>query len=154
MEVNVKWNGRVSFTGVGESGHAVRMNSDPTSTGEEGSVSPMEMMALSLAGCTAMDVISILEKKRQEVTDFDVHASIQRAEEHPRVFESAVILFKIVGRAVEEDAVRRAIKLSATRYCPAQAMLAKVFPIQLEYVIFEEGNLETPVIEGVLVVPA
>ncbi len=85
-----------------------------------------------------MDVISILRKKQQQVTAFEVRVNAEQRHEHPHVFTKAVITYEIVGRAVEEAAVRRAIELSATRYCPAQAMLAKTVPMDLVYEIYEE----------------
>ncbi len=106
--------------------------------GDNDGVRPMEMLAIGLAGCTAMDVISILTKKRQDVTQFEVQVHAERAAEHPKVFTGAVIEYFVVGRGVEEEAVVRAIELSAVRYCPAQAMFSKVFPIVLKYHIFED----------------
>ena len=94
--------------------------------------------ALGLAGCTAMDVIAILQKKRQNITHFDVKVNAPRAEEHPKVFTSAVITYVVTGSNVEENALLRAIELSATRYCPAHSMLEQVFPIELHYEIYEE----------------
>ncbi len=78
---------------------------------------PMELIAIGLAGCTAMDVISILKKKRQHVTDFEVRVHAQRAEEHPKVFIAAEIEYLIYGHQVDEQAVRRSIELSAKTYC-------------------------------------
>jgi len=101
-------------------------------------------MAISLAGCTAMDVISILKKKRQEITDFRVDVHTERANEHPRVFTSAIIDYRVVGHNVNEKAVVRAIELSAKSYCPAQGMLAKVFPMRLRYQIFEDPGEGEP----------
>ena len=98
----------------------------------------MELLATGLAGCTAMDVISILQKKRQEVTDFEVQVHAERASEHPKVFTSAVIEYFISGHNLDEAAVVRAIELSATRYCPAQAMFQNVFPMELKYHIYED----------------
>jgi hypothetical protein len=87
-----------------------------------------------------MDVISILQKKRQEVTSFDVHVHTDRAHEHPKVFTRAIITYELHGRSLDEAAVLRAIELSATKYCPAHAMLSKAFPIEMRYQIFEEGG--------------
>jgi putative redox protein len=110
----------------------------------------MELMALSLAGCTAMDVISILGKKRQEVVAFRVSVAAERAPEHPKVFTSAVIRYEVTGHGITEAALRRAIELSAERYCPAQGMLGRLMPLALEYAIFEGASAEsrTPVAEG------
>jgi putative redox protein len=98
----------------------------------------MELIAAGLAGCTAMDVISILQKKQQAVTSFEVHVHARRAEQHPKVFTQADIEYYIIGNQVDEAAVLRAIELSATRYCPAQAMFLQVFPITLKYYIYEQ----------------
>ena len=97
-------------------------------------------MAVSLAGCTGMDVISILKKKRQTVTDFEVRVDADRASEHPKVFTSAIIDYRVTGHDVDEKAVVRAIQLSAERYCPANAMLRQAFPIKFRYQIFEEND--------------
>jgi len=111
---------------------------------------PMELMAVSLAGCTAMDVISILRKKRQDVTDFEVQVEAPRAEQHPKVFTRATIDYIVTGHSVDEKAVARAIELTAKSYCPAQAMLGKAMPIDLRYQIFEDNGGEKKLVaEGV-----
>lgn len=142
MEAQVTWKNRMSFTGTSDSGFSVDLGTEPEVGGDNDGFRPLELMAISLAGCTAMDVISILNKKRQQVSAFDVKVNAERAAEHPRVFTKAVITYTVVGTSIEEAAVRRAIELSARRYCPAQAMLAKVFPIMLRYRIFEAGEGE------------
>ena len=98
----------------------------------------MELLALGLAGCTAMDVISILRKKQQAVTQFEVRVDAPRADTHPKVFTNAVITYVISGNNIEEAAVLRAIELSATKYCPAHFMLCQVFPIELQYEVYED----------------
>jgi putative redox protein len=97
----------------------------------------MELFAIGLAGCTAMDVISILAKKRQVVTSFEVKTHIERSPEHPKVFTSAVIEYHVAGHNLDEADVLRSIELSATRYCPAQAMLVQTMPIRQIYHIYE-----------------
>ena len=84
-----------------------------------------------------MDVMSILQKKKQPVTDFTVKVNAQRAEEHPRVFTRAVIEYLVTGENVDETALLRAIELSAGKYCPAHAMLGRAFPIKMTYKIFD-----------------
>lgn len=138
MDAQVKWHGRMTFTGTAETGFEVPLGADPKVGGDNDGFRPMELMAISLAGCTAMDVISIMTKKRQEVTDFEVKVHAQRAETHPKVFTSAVIEYIFAGTNLDEAAVVRSIELSATRYCPAQGMLAKVMPIELKYTIYED----------------
>ena len=139
MKAIVNWKGDLAFTGAGDSSNVpVALDSD---TGTAGGARPMELIALGLAGCTAMDVISILQKKKQNITGFDVEVDASRAEEHPKVFTHAIITHIVTGMGIEESALLRAIELSATRYCPAQAMLMQVFPIELKYEIYEEqGN--------------
>jgi putative redox protein len=99
---------------------------------------PMELVALSLAGCTAMDVISILTKKKQAVTAFEVRVHADRAADYPMVFTRAEIEYQVTGHALDEAAVLRAIELSIQKYCPVHAMLSQVFPIRQRSVIFEE----------------
>lgn len=138
METKVKWHGKMSFTGHADSGFEVPLGADPAVGGDNDGFRPLELMAISLAGCTAMDVISILKKKRQDVTDFEVNVHTERADTHPRVFTSAIIDYRITGHEVDEKAVLRSIELSATSYCPAQGMLSKVFPMILRYQIYED----------------
>jgi putative redox protein len=140
MNATVKWQKRLTFTGIADSGFSVPLGANPSIGGDNDGFRPMELIAMGLAGCTAMDTISILQKKRQEVTDFEVNVHTERAEEHPRVFTHIVIEYHITGHTVDEDAVLRAIKLSAERYCPAQGMLSQVMPIDLEYQIYEAGE--------------
>lgn len=145
MDTNVKWHGKMTFSGHADTGFEVPLGAQPSVGGDNDGFRPLELMAISLAGCTAMDVISILQKKRQEVTAFEVAVHTEKADEHPKVFTEAVISYLVVGHNIDEKAVVRAIKLSATRYCPAQGMLAKVFPMKLTYQIFEakeEGEPE------------
>jgi len=140
MKAKVNWHGRLSFTGSADTGFEVPLGADPKVGGDNDGFRPMELMALSLAGCTAMDVISILRKKRQQVTDFSVNVDANSASQHPKVFTQAAIEYHITGKDVAEAAVRRAIELSATRYCPAQGMLAKIIPITLKYFIYEDSD--------------
>lgn len=144
MKAKVKWHGKLSFTGSANSGFEVPLGANPKVGGDNDGFRPLELMAVSLAGCTAMDVISILQKKRQEITDFRVEVDAERADEHPKVFTGAVIEYHVSGKDVDEKAMLRAMDLSATRYCPAQSMLSKVFPMTLKFSIYnEDGNLVT-----------
>lgn len=142
MNVEVVWKGGLTFAGTADSGFHLSLGADPSVGGDDDGFRPMELMALSLAACTAMDVISILRKKRQDLTAFDVKVEADRAEEHPKVFTRATIEYHVTGHDVQEAAVRRSIELSAERYCPAQGMLGRLIPIELEYVIFEGDSEE------------
>jgi putative redox protein len=150
MQAKVTWQENMVFTGTADSGFTVQLDAKKEVGGEGRGFIPMELMALSMAGCTAMDIVSILRKKRQDVTDFEVRVDAPRAEVHPKVFIRATIEYLITGHNVDEVAVIRAIELTAGSYCPAQAMLGKVMPIDLRYQIFEEeGGERKLVAEGV-----
>jgi putative redox protein len=138
MQARVNWKSGLSFEGTADSGFSISLGAEAEVGGVNDGFRPLELMALSLAGCTAMDVISILQKKRQDVTDFEVRVDAQRAGDHPKVITAAVIEYLVSGHAVDEAALLRAIELSAQRYCPAQSMLSQVFPIELQYQIFED----------------
>jgi len=141
VEAKVVWKGRMSFDGSADSGFTVPLGTDPSVGGDNDGPRPMELIAIGLAGCTGMDVISILQKKRQPVTGFEVQVHAERAADHPKVITRAVIEYLVTGNGVDETSVLRAIELSAARYCPAQAMFAKVFPMELIYKVFEGETL-------------
>lgn len=123
MKATVNWQNNMTFIGKSASGFPVQMDSDVSVGGDNNGVRPMEMLALSLAGCTAMDVISILKKKRQAVSQFEVQVDAPRSHEYPKVITSAVITYIVTGKNIDESALLRAIELAATKYCPAQIML-------------------------------
>jgi putative redox protein len=142
MDARVTWKEGMSFTGSANTGFEVPLGSDPSVGGNNDGFRPLELMAVSLAGCTAMDVISILRKKQQAVLQFEVGVDASQTDGHPHVFTKAQIIYKIVGKDIDEAAVIRAIQLSATKYCPAQAMLSKAFPMELIYQVSnEDGSL-------------
>jgi putative redox protein len=138
MHASVTWEQGMRFLGTADSQHQVILDADPAVGGADRGFRPMELMAVSLAGCTAMDVISILAKKRQEITGFEVKVDARRAEQHPKVFTDIDIRYIVRGRNIDPAAVQRAIDLSAEKYCPAQAMLGKVAPLHLSFEIVEE----------------
>ena len=138
MHAKATWQENMNFVATADSGFDIQLDAHEKAGGEGKGFVPMELMAISLAGCTAMDVISILRKKRQDVTDFEVRVDAPRAGEHPKVFTSATVEYSVTGHNVDENAVRRAIELTAGSYCPAYAMLEQVMPIDLRYQIFEE----------------
>jgi len=141
MKATLHWKENMTFIGMPDSGFPVQMDADSYFGGTNNGVRPMEMIALGLAGCTAMDVLSILQKKRQNVTGFEVRVDAPRSADHPKVFTSAVINYVVMGKNVDEAAVLRAMELSFTKYCPVQKMLEGAFPMDLHYEIYEdEGN--------------
>jgi putative redox protein len=144
MDSKVVWKQGLSFTGSANTGFAVPLGADPGVGGANDGFRPLELMAVSLAGCTAMDVASILRKKQQDLTALEVTVHADQAAEHPMVFTRAVITYLVTGHSIDEAAVVRAIELSATKYCPAQAMLGQIFPMELNYEIYEADQTGQP----------
>jgi len=144
MDAKLTWQGSLKFIGTADSGFSVVLDTDEAVGGTDTGFRPMEFMAMGLAGCTAMDVMSIMKKKRQDVTDFVVKVHADQAPNHPKAFTKAVIEYFVTGHGIDEAAVVRSIELSAVRYCPAQAMLNKVIPIQLKYYIYEDKGDQDP----------
>ncbi len=138
MDAKVTWQKGMSFTGTAESGFNISLDADRDVGGVDNGFRPLELMAISLAGCTAMDVISIMKKKQQDVTHFEVRTHADRAEDFPKVFTRATVTYVVTGRHVDETALRRSIELSVTKYCPASAMLSRIIPIDHEYEIYED----------------
>ena len=137
MDAKVTWKGGMAFDGTSDSGHIVPLDAFSGVGGEGQGFRPLELMAVSLAGCTAMDVISILKKMQQEVTSFEVRVKADRAEEHPKVFTSIALEYVVTGKNIDRASVEKAVNLSETRYCSAQAMLRKAVPIQSVVTILE-----------------
>ncbi len=135
MDAKVIWKNRMSFEGTSDSGFKVLLGTYPEVGGDDDGFRPMELLAIGLAGCTAMDVISILTKKRQEVSSFEVKVHADRQEEHPKVFTQLTIEYILSGSNLSREAVERAVQLSAEKYCPAQAMFSKIAPIDLKITI-------------------
>lgn len=125
------------FRAEAGSGHALIMDSSENGGGENAGFRPMELLLVGLAGCTAMDVISILRKKRQQVTGYEVRVWGERATEHPMVFVDVTVEHIITGTHVEPAAVERAIELSEDRYCGAGATLGKTARMMHTYRIIE-----------------
>ena len=138
MEAKVVWKEDLSFDGSAESGFHLSLDGDVVAGGGNNGFRPMELLAIGLAGCTGMDVISILKKKRQEVTGFEVKVRAERREEHPRVFTRIQIEYIVNGKNIDHIAVERAVQLSAEKYCPAQAMFKKAVPIETQIIINDE----------------
>jgi len=142
MDAKVTWQQGLHFSGTAATGFEVPLGAEVESGGANDGFRPLELMAISLAGCTAMDVISILKKKQQVVTAFEVTVQADQAQEFPKVFTRALITYLVTGHRLQEAAVRRSIELSATKYCPAQSMLGKVVPMELRYEVYEGESAE------------
>ena len=138
MNAKVTWQKELQFVGMADSGFPVKIDSHSS---PETGVGPVEMVAIALAACTAMDVISILVKKKTDVTSFEVKVDADRAADPPKRITKAVLEYVVRGHDVDEDSVRRAIELSVTKYCSVHATLKDSFPIALTYSIYEDDQL-------------
>lgn len=126
MKARVKWLDNMSFVGESGSGHSVVMDGAPEFGGRNLGLRPMEMLLLGLGGCSAFDVILILQKSKQQVIDCEVEIAAERADSDPKVFTRIHLHFMVSGRNLVADKVERAIKLSAEKYCSASIMLGKM----------------------------
>jgi putative redox protein len=137
METKIRWIGGAAFEGESGEGHKIVMDGPPDGGGRDLGPRPMETLLLGMGACTAYDVVSILQKSRQDIRDCSMTVSANRADEHPRVFIDIHIHFIVSGRAVSEKQVERAIKLSAEKYCSASIMLGKTAKITHDFEIVE-----------------
>lgn len=115
----------MAFEATGGSGHTIVLDSAADHGGADAGLRPMELLLLGLGGCTGMDVISLLRKMRQDVVSYQVELRAERDDEHPRIMREITVLHIIQGRDLDPKLALRAIELSATRYCPASAMLSQ-----------------------------
>ena len=143
MKASVRWVQDVMFVGESGSGHAVVMDGAPDAGGRNLGVRPMEMLLLGLGGCTAFDVVMILKRGREPVTDCVVELEAQRAETEPKVFTQITMRYRISGRGLDPNKVERAVNLSAEKYCSATAMLAKTAQITHEIAIIDDSHQNT-----------
>lgn len=125
MKGRVRWVGERQFVAESGSGHTVVMDGPPEHGGRNIGIRPMEMLLLGLGGCSNFDVINILEKARQAVEDCEVFLEAERADEEPKVFTKIHLHFVVKGRNLKEAQVKRAIDLSAEKYCSASIMLGR-----------------------------
>ena len=123
MEARVKWVEQRTFLGESGSGHSVVMDGAPDAGGHDLGVRPMEMLLLGMGGCTAFDVVDILQKGREPVEDVVIELSGERSEEIPKVFTRIDVKYIITGKGLNPDKVERAVHLSAGKYCSATIMM-------------------------------
>ncbi len=120
------------------SGHELILDSKPEAGGSNLGPRPTELLLSALGGCTAMDVISILRKKRQQVSKYEVRVTAQQRDEQPAIFTSMVVEHVVHGRDVDAKAVQRAAELSAEKYCSVGAMLSAAAPIEHRYTVIDD----------------
>ena len=137
MKANIKWTGGVCFVATADSGHSVTMDGAPEHGGENKGSRPMELVLIGTGGCTAFDVVHILRKSRQEISDCQVKMEAERASADPKVFTRIHMHFVVSGKKLDPKKIEHAIELSATKYCSASIMLAKTAKITHDFEIIE-----------------
>lgn len=137
MKARVQWTGGVSFEGSADSGHKVTMDGSSEYGGQNRGSRPMELVLIGVGGCTAFDVVHILKKGRQEVTDCVAEIDAERADTDPKVFTRIHVHFRVSGKKLNPKRVENAITLSAEKYCSASIMLGKTAKITHDFEIIE-----------------
>jgi len=125
MKATVRWTGNVSFEAESETGHRVQMDGPANHGGENKGPRPMEMLLMGMGGCASFDVLSMLKKGRQDVVDCRAELEAERADAVPSVFTKIHMTFIVAGRGLKEAQVKRAVSLSAEKYCSASIMMEK-----------------------------
>ena len=137
MQVTSSWLDGMCFVATNEQGHSVVMEGAASEGAAKRGPSPMEMLLFGVAGCSSIDVVMIAEKQRQQITDCRATVTAKRADDVPRVFTEIHIHFKVIGRGLQENAIERAVKMSAEKYCSASIMLGKAAKITHSFEIAE-----------------
>jgi len=140
MKARVKWLDHMTFVGESDSGHSVVMDGPPEAGGRNLGIRPMEMVVLGLGGCSSFDVVSILKKTRQKITDCHVEITAERAETEPKVFTKIHAHFVVAGKNLDEKKVEKAVSLSADKYCSVSIMLAATVDVTHDFEIIETSE--------------
>jgi len=136
----ITWLGERAFLGEAGSGHAVVMDGAPEAGGRNIGFRPMEMMLMGLGGCTAFDVVMILERSRQKVTGCEIALEGERAETDPKVYTKVKMVFTLKGHDLKPAVVERAIKMSEEKYCSASAMFQHTAEFETEWNIVDAAE--------------
>jgi len=137
-KATVTFTGGMQFVASADSGHAIVMDADADSGGSNTGSRPMELLLMGIGGCSGMDIISILRKKKQQVTGLEAHVSGTMADDYPHKYTEITIEYIVRGKGVAEEAVKRAVQLSMDKYCSVKATLEGAAKINFSYRIIEE----------------
>ncbi len=138
MKAKITYTDGLQFVGEGESGHAIVMDGEEKFGGRDTGLRPTELLLIGVGGCSGMDVVSILRKKKEKVTGVEINVSGKKAEEYPQRFTEIEIEYIVRGRSLSEEAVKRAIGLSMDKYCSVKATLEGSAAITYKYKIIED----------------
>jgi putative redox protein len=137
-EARIRFTGGMQFVASSDSGHAVVMDAGPEVGGENTGSRPMELLLMGLGGCSGMDIVSILKKKKQNVSGLESIVRGTMADEYPHRYTEITIEFIVRGKGVSDDAVKRAVQLSMDKYCSVKATLEGTARISFSYKILDE----------------
>jgi putative redox protein len=138
-EATVTWQSGLAFEAKVGSGHALELDASTEHGGRNGGPSPMELLLVGLGGCTGMDMVALLRKMRQDVTAYRVEVHGGRRDEHPQIYTEITVVHVVCGRDLDPRSIARAVELSATRYCPASAMLSAAAKVEHTFRIEAEA---------------
>ncbi|ULJ69034.1 OsmC family protein [Wielerella bovis] len=137
MKIISQWVDGRCFVAANERGNSIIMDGTSADEGLKRGASPMEVLLMGVAGCSSIDVVDIVKKQRQDIVDCIATVEAERVDSIPRVFSKIHLHFKVIGRGLKEDAVAKAVQLSAEKYCSASIMLGKAVPITHSFEVVE-----------------
>lgn len=135
LTAKVKWVDNLQFVGESGTNHAIVMDGAAEVGGKNTGMRPMELLLVGLGGCSGMDVVSVLQKKKQQITGIDINIKGEKADSYPKKFTEIEIKFVVTGKDLSEDAVKKAVELSMEKYCSVKATLEGVAKINFSYTI-------------------
>jgi len=140
MEAVIRWTKDMQFVAVSGSNHSLVMDTGAEHGGHNTAASPMELLLVALAGCTGMDVVSLLRKMRMNFRGLEIRIKGERRDEHPRIYTGIELEYVVAGTGIDLNAVKRAVELSQEKYCSVKAMIQPVCPVKWTVQIVEENE--------------
>ena len=135
MQINLSWKGKMAFQAGNEYGNKITLDAKPDAGGEGKGPSPMELVLIALAGCTAMDIVVIMRKKRLDLQGLNIKVEGERASEHPKYFTKISVEYNFEGKDLKQEDVKQAVELSRDKYCSVSAMLKEKAEISYRWKI-------------------
>lgn len=135
VKVNIDWQGKMKFTGTDEAGNSINMDAPVAAGGDGSAPTPLSLVLMAIAGCTGIDVLSILSKMKIKLDNFSMEVEGERADQHPKIFTNINVLYKFKGADLPRDKVERAVKLSVDKYCSVGHIVNKSAQINYAYEI-------------------
>ncbi|WP_430909144.1 OsmC family protein [Maribacter sp. 2-571] len=133
--ISTKWKGKMAFESTNPSGHVLRMDAGPENDGEGSGFRPKALMLSSLAGCSGLDVASLIKKMKLEVTDFHIETIANLTDEHPKFYDQVTIEYHFYGDNLNESKLQKAVDLSVEKYCGVMEMFRQFATIEVKLVL-------------------